>query len=128
MKVGKVFANWIKDRINKYEFVENEDFKLDLPNLANQKSHGGDRKTKYYSLTLDMAKELSMMEKAIYYYCTSSIEKYWYFGCQKYWHPEIETGRSFEINLWMDGEVIFGEWISHTKMNKWRIWNYEKNI
>ena len=76
LKVGKVFANWIKDRINKYEFVENEDFKLDLPNLANQKSHGGDRKTKYYSLTLDMAKELSMVEKAIYYYCTSSIEKY----------------------------------------------------
>lgn len=62
LKVGKVFANWIKDRINKYEFVENEDFKLDLPNLANQKSHGGDRKTKYYSLTLDMAKELSMVE------------------------------------------------------------------
>ncbi len=62
LKVGKVFANWIKDRINKYEFVESEDFKLDLPNLANQKSHGGDRKTKYYSLTLDMAKELSMAE------------------------------------------------------------------
>lgn len=62
LKVGKVFANWIKDRIHKYEFVENEDFKLDLPNLANQKSHGGDRKTKYYSLTLDMAKELSMVE------------------------------------------------------------------
>lgn len=56
MGVGKDFTTWIKDRINKYEFVENEDFKLDLPNLANQKSHGGDRKTKYYSLTLDMAK------------------------------------------------------------------------
>lgn len=62
LKVGKVFANWIKDRINKYEFVENEDYKLDLPNLANQNSHGGDRKSKCYSLTLDMAKELSMVE------------------------------------------------------------------
>ena len=65
LKVGKFFPNWIKGRINKYEFVENEDFKLDLPNLANQKSHGGDRKTKYYSLTLDMAKELSMVENKI---------------------------------------------------------------
>lgn len=62
LKVGKVFVNWIKDRINKYEFVENEDYKLDLPNLANQKSHGGDRKSLHYSLTLDMAKELSMVE------------------------------------------------------------------
>lgn len=76
LKVGKVFANWIKDRINKYEFVENEDYKLDSPKRVNQNSHGGDRKSKIYSLTLDMAKELSMVEKAIYYYCTSSIEKY----------------------------------------------------
>lgn len=30
---------------SKYEFVENEDFKLDLPKRANQKSHGGDRKS-----------------------------------------------------------------------------------
>lgn len=62
LKVGKDFTTWIKGRINKYEFVKNEDYKLDSPNLANQKSHGGDRKTKYYSLTLDMAKELSMVE------------------------------------------------------------------
>jgi phage anti-repressor protein len=65
LKVGKDFTTWIKGRISKYEFVENEDYKLDLPNLANQKSHGGDRKTKYYSLTLDMAKELSMVESMI---------------------------------------------------------------
>ena len=63
LKVGKDFTTWLKGRISKYEFVENEDWKLDLPNLANQKSHGGDRKTKYYSLTLNMAKELSMVEK-----------------------------------------------------------------
>lgn len=65
LKVGKDFTNWIKDRINKYEFVENEDFKLDSPKRVNQNSHGGDRKTKYYSLTLDMAKELSMVENMI---------------------------------------------------------------
>lgn len=76
LKVGKDFTTWIKGRISKYEFVENEDYKLDSPKRVNQNSHGGDRKSKIYSLTLDMAKELSMVEKAIYYYCTSSIEKY----------------------------------------------------
>ena len=50
LKVGKDFTNWIKGRISKYEFIENDDWKLDSPNLAN------------YSLTLDMAKELSMLE------------------------------------------------------------------
>jgi len=60
--VGKDFTNWIKDRIKKYEFIENDDYKLDSPKRANQNSHGGDRKSKTYSLTLDMAKELSMVE------------------------------------------------------------------
>lgn len=62
LKVGKDFTNWIKGRISKYEFVENEDYKLDSPKRANQNSRGGDRKSKIYSLTLDMAKELSMVE------------------------------------------------------------------
>ncbi len=62
LKVGKDFTTWIKGRISKYEFVENEDYKLDSPKRVNQNSHGGDRKSKIYSLTLDMAKELSMVE------------------------------------------------------------------
>lgn len=62
LKVGKDFATWIKGRISKYEFVENDDYKLDSPKRVNQNSHGGDRKSKIYSLTLDMAKELSMVE------------------------------------------------------------------
>ena len=65
LKVGKDFTTWIKGRISKYEFVENEDYKLDSPKLVNQNSHGGDRKSKIYSLTLDMAKELSMVEDMI---------------------------------------------------------------
>lgn len=62
LKVGKDFTTWIKGRISKYEFVENEDYKLDSPKLVNQNSHGGDRKSKICSLTLDMAEELSMAE------------------------------------------------------------------
>lgn len=62
LEVGKDFSNWIKDRIRKYEFVENQDFILDSPILANQNSWGGDRRSKDYHLTLDMAKELSMVE------------------------------------------------------------------
>ena len=60
LKVGKVFANWIKGKIAKYEFVENEDYKF-LPKRAKTSKQGG-RPTDDYSLTLDMAKELSMVE------------------------------------------------------------------
>lgn len=62
LRVGKDFTTWLKGRIKKYDFIKNEDYKLDSPKREDQVSHGGDRKSKYYSLTLDMAKELSMVE------------------------------------------------------------------
>jgi phage anti-repressor protein len=51
------FANWIKNRIDDYGFVENQDFLIIL-----SKSQGGRPRTDYH-LTLDMAKELSMVER-----------------------------------------------------------------
>jgi len=63
LEVGKMFAHWIQDRIEKFGFVENQDFVIDLPVLANQTGRGGDRRSKEYILTLDMAKELSMVER-----------------------------------------------------------------
>lgn len=50
------FPTWIKDRIEKYDFIENEDF-----STISGKSTGG-RPTKEYILTMDMAKELAMVE------------------------------------------------------------------
>lgn len=38
MKVGKDFTNWIKGRINKYEFVENEDWKLTFAKTGERKN------------------------------------------------------------------------------------------
>ena len=58
LHVGKFFANWIKDRIDQYGFVEGEDF---LPILA--KSDFG-RPSIEYHITLDMAKELCMLERS----------------------------------------------------------------
>lgn len=50
------FADWIKSRIEKYSFIEDEDFIIILG-----KSTGG-RPQKEYILKLDMAKEISMIE------------------------------------------------------------------
>lgn len=68
LEVGRDFSNWIKDRIEKYRFVQGRDYivlesspdwgnvlEFDSPNRANQ-SRGGDRRSKDYALTLDMAK------------------------------------------------------------------------
>ena len=53
------FANWIQERISKYGFVENQDFEVFKGNLKN--SNGGRCRIEY-ALSLDMAKELCMVE------------------------------------------------------------------
>lgn len=67
LEVGRDFSTWIKDRIDQFGFIDGEDYliaifgELDSPNSGNQK-HGGDRRSIDYHLTLDMAKELAMLE------------------------------------------------------------------
>lgn len=50
------FSNWIVNRVLKYGFEEDEDFSINL-----LKSNGG-RPSKQYIVSIDMAKELSMVE------------------------------------------------------------------
>lgn len=67
--VGRKFNTWIKDRINEYGFVKNQDFILIRQNgQTNSFSQNGEkvkmgRPTIDYHITLDMAKELAMVEK-----------------------------------------------------------------
>jgi len=60
LEIGKDFSSWIKDRIAQYGFVENQDFIL-FPGIGENPLGG--RPAKEYALTLDMAKELSMVER-----------------------------------------------------------------
>lgn len=55
------FADWIKNRINEYEFAKDQDYVEVF--LKNEKNPKGGRPSIDYHLTLDMAKELSMVER-----------------------------------------------------------------
>ncbi|WP_295991620.1 antA/AntB antirepressor family protein [Rugamonas sp.] len=62
LKVGKDFSTWIKGRIEQFDFVENSDFVA--VDSAPQNGGAGNRGARVeYALTLDMAKELSMVER-----------------------------------------------------------------
>ncbi|QYM92794.1 antA/AntB antirepressor family protein [Dickeya zeae] len=74
--VGRDFSTWIKGRIEEYGFIDNVDFlTFDSPIPVNQyiengqparqwkTSRGGDRRSKDYVLSLNMAKELAMVER-----------------------------------------------------------------
>ena len=53
------FTNWIKNRIEKYGFIENQDFEV-FDNFI--KNPNGGRPLTEYALTLDTAKEIAMVE------------------------------------------------------------------
>lgn len=68
--VGRDFSNWFRDRVKQYGFELDEDYLSShvvdnisySPNLANRNnSHKGKSKIDY-KITLDMAKELAMIE------------------------------------------------------------------
>lgn len=59
LEVGRDFSNWIKDRIESFKFVENQDYVLTVAKIGERKNV----KVTEYHLTLDMAKELSMVER-----------------------------------------------------------------
>ena len=58
--VGKDFTNWIKGRIEQYDFQENQDF-IVFANVG-ENLLGGRPKQEYH-ISIDMAKELSMVER-----------------------------------------------------------------
>lgn len=71
LEVGRDFSNWIKNRIEKYDFIENKDFcklyfdsisgeRLTYANFSVGENKGFVRIE--YVLTLNMAKELAMIE------------------------------------------------------------------
>lgn len=56
--VGKDFTTWIKDRVEKYGFIENEDYYLTLTKIGERSNV-----TRHdYWLTLDCAKEIAMVQ------------------------------------------------------------------
>ena len=54
------FSTWIKNRVEQYDFVENADYLLHK--FMEQTPSGAKHKIDYY-ITLDMAKELAMVER-----------------------------------------------------------------
>lgn len=62
LEVETPYTKWI-DRMMGYGFAENVDFSVFDKNVHDDTAFGGTRKMKDHALTLDMAKELSMIQR-----------------------------------------------------------------
>lgn len=58
LKIPTRFTHWIKKQIKEYQFIENKDFIIISNNIITKKGN----KKKDYHITLNMAKELLMIE------------------------------------------------------------------
>ncbi|WP_454280472.1 antA/AntB antirepressor family protein [Sphingomonas sp. Marseille-Q8236] len=58
--VGKDFSTWMRDRIEQYDFIQDVDFCI-FPSFGENSGRG--RPAREYAVSLDMAKELSMVER-----------------------------------------------------------------
>lgn len=59
LRVGCDYSTWVRRRINEYNFVENQDF---IVFINSEENSGRGRPSKEYRLSLDMGKELAMVE------------------------------------------------------------------
>jgi len=84
LKTTSVYYDWIKYRISEYGFKINEDYFLEKVQL-NQKGRG----TAVYHLTIDMAKELAMLERSE---IGRSFRQY-FIAAEKEARRAYETGR-----------------------------------
>ena len=102
LEVGKDFSNWIKDRIEQYEFVEDQDF-VCSPVLASEGRGGHNRKD--YHLTLDMAKELSMVERN----AKGKQARQYFIECERRLHDQTGHARAPEASPRLVGELAIME-------------------
>jgi phage anti-repressor protein/uncharacterized protein YukE len=82
--VGKDFTTWIKDRIQKYGFIENEDYYLTLTKIGERQNvirHD-------YILTLDTAKEIAMVQNNE---MGRAVRKYFIEVEKRYRHQQPKT-------------------------------------
>ena len=62
LQVRTRFNDWISRAIKKYDFIENVDYVLVTQKRVTKNRGGNQKETKDYIVTIDMAKELAMLE------------------------------------------------------------------
>lgn len=97
LDVNYDFSTWIKRRIEKYDFIENEDFiRVSFaPQICGAKGRGsiGGYNKLDYILSLDMAKELAMIENN----STGRAARRYFIQCEKRYRKLIDEKHSKEI-------------------------------
>ena len=99
LEVGKVYAAWIQERIADYGFTQDEDYII-----ITERTNGRPRKE--YHITLDMGKELGMVERNEK---GRQIRKY-FIACEKGKPQQLALPEPITYHMTID-EVISLAWL-----------------
>ncbi|QJD89896.1 hypothetical protein HH213_07155 [Duganella dendranthematis] len=91
---AKAFTTWMLERIEKYGFVDGVDFTT-TTNLPNREVSSGGRQRTDYHVSLDMAKELAMVERTD----KGREARKYFIECEKKLHEVAPGGR--RIRRWL---------------------------
>ncbi len=110
LQVSTRFNDWIKKRIEEYGFVENQDFVFATEILVAKKGRGGHNKTEYH-ITLDMAKELAMVERNEQ---GRAIRRY-FIECEKKLNEQPKTSQTKKLPSKIKRRIRSREDLSFTR-------------
>lgn len=92
LEVKSRFDDWIRNRLKEYGFTENQDYTVFLKTQENPS--GGRPRAEYY-ITLDMAKELSMVERTE----KGRMARRYFIECERIARQEFEARILEEHNV-----------------------------
>lgn len=121
LEIGRNFSDWIKARIFDYDFVENQDYVCISQNCETQRKDGqkGVTVRTEYHITLDMAKELSMVERN----AKGKQARQYFIACEKALHQVATLANdplhqiAHNMQILADGMAVLAH-ASHTQMAK----------
>lgn len=127
--VGDHFRTWITRRIEEYNFVENQDFTFAAQIGAANKGRGGHNKKEYH-ITIDMAKELSMVERN----AKGKEARQYFIQCEKDLNTPTMQGSLSEAQIVEEGVIAVKASTSilnpddKTKIQMLRVWGESRGV
>ena len=95
LDISYSFSTWIKRRIEKYDFIENEDFVVVTSTGVKLGNPQED-----YILSLDMAKELAIIEKTP----TGRVARRYFIQCEKKYRKLLDEKHSKEVQALQEND------------------------
>ena len=95
LRVGKDFSTWIKSRLQETDAVEGKEFS---PNLGKTSNPSGGRPSKEYHLTIQLAKEFSMLERNE---VGKQVRRY-FIACEE----KLRAEPQLDNKLWLKKELL----------------------